>query len=87
MAHPRDAHQGFNGNEEFGYLGPNPTLPPPVHIYAFRLYALNTERLTLRLTITAGELKDAMRPHIVGAVNFVGTYQLAPATPPSTPGS
>jgi hypothetical protein len=79
--------QGQNGNGEDGYLGPNPTLPPPMHDYIFRLYALNT-RLTLPPTVTAGELRNALGPHIVtdGRATLVGTFQLPPApTPPPTP--
>jgi Raf kinase inhibitor-like YbhB/YbcL family protein len=88
--HPFGPHgpvQGFNGNGEDGYLGPNPTLPPPMHDYVFRLYALNT-RLTLRQPVTAGELRNALGPHIVtgGRATLVGTFQLPPGTP-GTPGS
>src|SRR5262245_18163262 len=60
VSDPEGAHQGFNGNEHFGYLGPNPP-PGETHTYVFRLYALDT-RLTLRLTVTAGELRHAMNP-------------------------
>ena len=73
--------QGLNGNEERGYLGPNPTLPPPMHDYVFRLYALDT-RLTLERPVTAGELRNALGPHIVtgGRATLVGTFELPPGT-------
>ena len=72
--------QGFNGNGACGYLGPNPTLPPPMHDYIFRLYALDT-RLTPQRPVTAGELRHAMNPtggpdHILGRAVLHGTFQL-----------
>jgi Raf kinase inhibitor-like YbhB/YbcL family protein len=82
--HPRSnpfgAHQGVNGNDEFGYLGPNPQPAGSIHTYVFRLYALNTE-LTLRGRVTAGELRSAMNPpggpdHILGRAVLEGTFQL-----------
>jgi Raf kinase inhibitor-like YbhB/YbcL family protein len=86
-SNPHGAIQGVNGNDEFGYLGPNPTLPPPKHDYVFRLYALDT-RLTLRKPVTAGELRHALGPHIVpgGRATLVGTFELPPGTQ-GTPGS
>ncbi|HKB39349.1 MAG TPA: YbhB/YbcL family Raf kinase inhibitor-like protein [Gemmataceae bacterium] len=79
--------QGINGNEERGYLGPNPTLPPAMHDYIFRLYALDT-RLTLQRPVTAHELRNALGPHIVpgGRATLVGTFELPPGTQ-GTPGS
>jgi Raf kinase inhibitor-like YbhB/YbcL family protein len=73
--------QGVNGNGEDGYLGPNPILPPPMHDYIFRLYALNT-RLTLHGTVTAHKLRNDLDPHIVtgGRATLVGTFQLPPGT-------
>jgi Raf kinase inhibitor-like YbhB/YbcL family protein len=38
VSDPRGAHQGLNGNDQFGYLGPNPqSPPPPPHTYLFTL--------------------------------------------------
>jgi Raf kinase inhibitor-like YbhB/YbcL family protein len=80
--------QGVNGNDERGYLGPNPTLLPPMHDYVFRLYALDT-RLTLPGRVTAGELRTALGPHIVagGRATLIGTFQLPPGMQEPPPGS
>jgi Raf kinase inhibitor-like YbhB/YbcL family protein len=57
----------------FGYLGPAPS-DRVEHRYIFRLYALSTARLRLPVTVNANELRQAMGPHILGAVNLTGTF-------------
>jgi Raf kinase inhibitor-like YbhB/YbcL family protein len=80
LSNPFGAIQGFNGNSEPGYLGPNPQPPGSKHDYVFRLYALDT-MLTFPLpAVTAGELRAAMNPpggpdHIVGRAVLEGNFQ------------
>jgi Raf kinase inhibitor-like YbhB/YbcL family protein len=57
----------------FGYLGPAPS-DRVEHRYVFRLYALSTARLTLPVTVTANELRTAMGPFRLDAVNLTGTF-------------
>jgi Raf kinase inhibitor-like YbhB/YbcL family protein len=73
---PLQERQGLNGNDEPGYLGPNPQPPPHTHTYVFRLYALN-ERLTLPESVKWGNVRGAMdRPGVVilGRSVLEGTF-------------
>lgn len=61
----------------FGYDGP---YPPPhdlrVHRYFFRVFALDTERLTLPAAFTAGDVFRAMHGHVLAEASLYGTYSL-----------
>lgn len=61
----------------FGYDGP---YPPPhdlrVHRYFFRVFALDTERLTLPVAFTAGDVFRAMHGHVLAEASLYGTYSL-----------
>jgi Raf kinase inhibitor-like YbhB/YbcL family protein len=67
------AKQGINDFGEVGYGGPDPP-PGGAHHYYFRLYALDT---TLNLTSNASrsQVINAMQGHILGQVEYMGTYQ------------
>ena len=68
---PTGAQQGKNDSGELGYTGPAP--PKGRHRYFFKLHALDT---TLQLDApTKKELEAAMKGHIVGEAQIVGTYQ------------
>ena len=66
------ARQGLNGWPKLGYNGPCP--PRGLHHYHFKLYALDA---VLELPPKAGkrQLEDAMKGHILGQTELVGTYQ------------
>ena len=74
---PKDAGgalQGKNSWDTLGYRGP---LPPPghgTHHYHFRLYALDTP-LKVGAGLTKAELLAAMKGHVLGEVELVGTYK------------
>jgi Raf kinase inhibitor-like YbhB/YbcL family protein len=57
-----------------GYRGP---LPPPghgIHHYHFKLYALD-KRLDLAPAATKQQLLEAMKGHVLGEAELVGTYE------------
>ena len=66
------AIQGVSSNGETGYMGP---CPPPTgyHHYHFRLYALD-QKLSVNPNAGAGQVKAAMRGHIVGEAELVGIF-------------
>jgi Raf kinase inhibitor-like YbhB/YbcL family protein len=66
------AMQGKNGFGKVGYNGPCPP-PGKTHRYFFRLYALDS-KLTLQPGATRKELDDAMKGHILGKAEHMGTY-------------
>ena len=65
-----------------GYDGPcppwNDTL---VHHYHFRVYALDTESLSLKPGFTLAELRAAMAGHVLAEAALTGTYSLNPSVP------
>jgi Raf kinase inhibitor-like YbhB/YbcL family protein len=70
--------QGTNTSKHIGYDGP---CPPPcddpvcgVHRYFFNLYALDTV-LNLQPGATKEELIKAMKGHVLGQAQLIGTYQ------------
>lgn len=67
------ANQGVNGFGSVGYKGPCPP-PGSPHRYYFRVYALDTE-LDLPSKSLKGDLKKAMKGHILGEATLMGTYQ------------
>jgi phosphatidylethanolamine-binding protein (PEBP) family uncharacterized protein len=50
-----------------------------LHHYHFRVYALDVARLDLPHGFGWPELQQALRGHILGQAEWVGTYSLNPA--------
>ena len=77
LTKPVAAQQGknsFTSGATIGYRGP---MPPPghgVHHYHFKLYALD-KRLELPPGATKQQLLDAMKGHVLGDAELVGTYE------------
>jgi Raf kinase inhibitor-like YbhB/YbcL family protein len=72
---PNGALQGLNGNEEIGYLGPNPNQGPRKHTYVFQVYALNTQLNLPPGQTTSVQLLEAMVPNILGVAQISGTFK------------
>lgn len=70
---PNGAKQGLNDFRKVGYNGP---MPPPgkPHRYFFKLYALDTD-IALGPRATKKMLEDAMKGHVLGEAQLMGTYQ------------
>jgi Raf kinase inhibitor-like YbhB/YbcL family protein len=68
---PADSMDGKNGWGRTGYGGPCP--PSGTHRYFFKLYALDT-KLNLPAGATKDQLLKAMRDHILGQAELIGTY-------------
>lgn len=71
---PKGALQGTNSKGTIGYFGPRPPKDDPAHHYHFQIFALDTE-LDLQSGADRTELMQAMRGHVVGKGQLVGTYQ------------
>jgi Raf kinase inhibitor-like YbhB/YbcL family protein len=69
---PEGARDGKNDWKKTGYGGPCP--PIGRHRYFFKLYALDAMLGDLK-TPTKDELLKAMKGHILGQAELVGTYQ------------
>lgn len=69
---PDGAHEGLNSWDERGWNGPCP--PSGRHHYRFRLHALD-RRLGPIASPTRAALEEAMRGHVLGVAELVGTYQ------------
>jgi Raf kinase inhibitor-like YbhB/YbcL family protein len=67
------AVQGKNDFGKVGYGGPCPP-PGPAHHYHFKLYAL-ADQVRLNPGATKQQLLDAMKGHILGQIELVGTYK------------
>ena len=67
------AKQGKNDFGKIGYGGP---CPPggPAHRYHFKLYALS-QMTGLRSKATKQQLLDAMKGHVLGEAQLIGTYK------------
>ena len=73
---PAGAVQGRNSwtsGRTIGYRGPAPP-KGKLHHYRFHVYALDAA-LTLRPELTKAQLERAMRGHVLGEGELVGTYQ------------
>jgi len=66
----------MQGRNDFGKTGYNGPCPPPgkTHRYFFRLYALDAA-LTLEPGATRQDLDTAMKGHILGKTEQIGTYR------------
>ena len=69
---PGGGTQGINDFRKIGYGGPCP--PGGTHRYFFKLYALDA-MLGLKPGITKDHLLTAMRGHILGEAQIMGTYK------------
>jgi Raf kinase inhibitor-like YbhB/YbcL family protein len=67
---------GKQGKNDFGKLGYGGPAPPKgkVHHYLFKVYALDS-LLNLKPGITKPDLEKAMKDHVLGYGEFMGTYQ------------
>ena len=70
---PNSGTQGKNGFGDIGYGGPQPPRGK-AHHYRFTLYALDTT-LPLRPGPTKQQVLDAMKGHILGQAQLIGTYK------------
>ena len=64
-------NQGLNSANQIGYTGPCP--PSGQHHYYFRLYALD-KKLSLANTVNKEQLVAAMKGHILGEAQIMGTF-------------
>jgi Raf kinase inhibitor-like YbhB/YbcL family protein len=74
--HPVGAREGLNDWKKRGYGGPCP--PIGRHRYFFKLYALDTVLGDMSAP-TKSDVEAAMRGHILGQAELVGTYEKAGA--------
>ena len=70
---PGGGKNGINGFDHIGYNGPCPP-PGKVHHYHFRLFALDST-LPLGDKADAAALESAMKGHVVGTAELVGTFE------------
>jgi Raf kinase inhibitor-like YbhB/YbcL family protein len=69
------ARQGVNDERRFGYAGPAPP-GGETHSFHLQLFALDAP-LDLQGRVTAADLEEAMRAHIIARAEVVGTYRRA----------
>lgn len=63
----------------FGYDGPCPPWNDErLHHYTFTLYALDVPKAPTKGLFRGADLRDAIRPHIVGEASITGTYHIYP---------
>lgn len=65
--------QGKNSYGEVGYQGPKPPMGHGWHRYYFRLFALD-EKLNLETELTADELLEKIRNHVIAEAETMGKY-------------
>jgi Raf kinase inhibitor-like YbhB/YbcL family protein len=70
---PAGARVGVNDFGHAAYGGPCP--PVGRHRYFFKLYALDVELPDLGARATKAAVEKAMRGHVLGEAQLVGTYQ------------
>jgi len=71
-AHPAGTNEGVNDWKRTGYGGPCP--PIGRHRYFHKLYALDTVLPDLKQP-TKVKLEEAMKGHVIGEAQLMGTYQ------------
>jgi Raf kinase inhibitor-like YbhB/YbcL family protein len=70
---PDGSAQGVNDFRRLGYGGPSPP-PGKAHRYFFRLYALD-RAVTVKARPRKEDLLAALKGHVLGQAELVGTYQ------------
>jgi Raf kinase inhibitor-like YbhB/YbcL family protein len=77
LEEPKGAVQGTTSRGVPGYMGPKPPVGDPPHHYHFQIFALDA---ALEVAPGAGrkEILDAMKGHVVGFGELVGTFQRTP---------
>jgi Raf kinase inhibitor-like YbhB/YbcL family protein len=65
--------QGKNTNGSLVYVGPCP--PDREHRYFFKLYALNSDLLSLPKGATKKDVEQAMEEHIITKAQLMGRYE------------
>ena len=65
---------GLNGTRRPGYFGPRPPADGKVHLYNFRIYALDSE-LNLAEGLNKDALLEAIAGHVLATGVIVGHYQ------------
>jgi Raf kinase inhibitor-like YbhB/YbcL family protein len=70
---PGSSLQGRNDFGSLGYRGPCPP-PGSPHHYHFKLHALDT-MLSLRSGTSESEFRDAIRGHVLGEGELIGTFR------------
>jgi Raf kinase inhibitor-like YbhB/YbcL family protein len=86
---PEGTRQGLNdytgwfagdadmAGDYFGYDGPCPPFNDALeHRYFFRLFALDTDALSLPGTFTGSDVLAAIQGHVLAEANLMGTYSL-----------
>jgi Raf kinase inhibitor-like YbhB/YbcL family protein len=58
-----------------GYGGPCPPRGNGPHRYFLKLYALDVDALNLKAGVSRREVETAMKTHIVGQAQWMGTYE------------
>jgi Raf kinase inhibitor-like YbhB/YbcL family protein len=71
---PEGMLQGANSRGSVGYFGPKPPVGDPPHHYHFQLLGLDTV-LDLKPGATRDEVLKAVKGHVLGVGEAVGTYQ------------
>ena len=74
---------GRNGRNDFQYDhwgGPCPPPNHPAHRYVFTLYALDIASLNLEPGVRRDEVERAMRDHILGQTQLMGTFSRSTGT-------
>ena len=66
------AVQGRNDMRHYGYFGPEPPRSHGVHHYYFQLFAVDRR---LNAPSTRAQLLEALRDHVLGWGELVGTFQ------------
>ena len=69
--------EGKNDGGGRGYMGPCP--PIGRHRYFFKLYALDTDLGDLGASTTKADLERAMKGHVLGQAELMGTYESSKA--------
>jgi len=74
LSSPKGAMQGMNTWPTLGYRGPAPPRGHGTHHYYFKLYVLD-QALPLKPGMTKDQLLAAMKGHVIGQAELVGTYK------------
>lgn len=74
LTRPPGARQGLNSWGDAGWGGPFPPRGHGVHHYRFRIWALD-RRLELPPGAGRAQVERAMRGHVLGQAELVGTYE------------